>query len=101
MGTRLEKTSKRDNAKEKVKKSVSKIQTGQSHKQGYFLMNSADVLKKIEELIRRGEGERSDEENDGKESARKMQKRRSMRNRNKRRRMNTLTPTSTRGMILW
>lgn len=55
--------------RKKCKKGDPKPKPAKASGKGTSLVNSADVLKKIEELEKRGEGERSDEENEEKEGS--------------------------------
>lgn len=60
--------------RKKCKKADPKSKPAKATNKGTSLVNSADVLKKIEELERRGDGERSDEENDEKEGSKEKEK---------------------------
>lgn len=60
--------------RKKCKKADPKSKTAKAADRGPSLANSADVLKKIEELEKRGDGEKSDEENEEKEGSQKKTK---------------------------
>ncbi|EGW05957.1 DNA-directed RNA polymerase III subunit RPC7 [Cricetulus griseus] len=60
--------------RKKCKKADPKSKTAKAADRGPSLTNSADVLKKIEELEKRGDGEKSDEENEEKEGSKKKNK---------------------------
>ncbi|KAL1782910.1 DNA-directed RNA polymerase III subunit RPC7 isoform X1 [Sigmodon hispidus] len=60
--------------RKKCKKVDPKSKTAKATSRGPSLTNSADVLKKIEELEKRGDGEKSDEENEEKEESKEKNK---------------------------
>ncbi|XP_038177754.1 DNA-directed RNA polymerase III subunit RPC7 [Arvicola amphibius] len=60
--------------RKKVKKADPKSKMAKAADRGPSLTNSADVLKKIEELERRGDGEKSDEENEDREGSKEKEK---------------------------
>lgn len=60
--------------RKKGKKGDPKSKMAKAADRGPSLTNSADVLKKIEELEKRGDGEKSDEENEDKEGSKEKDK---------------------------
>ncbi|KAM5169563.1 DNA-directed RNA polymerase III subunit RPC7 [Callospermophilus lateralis] len=60
--------------RKKCKKADPKSKKAKDTDKGTSLANTADVLKKIEELEKRGDGEKSDEENEEKEGSKEKSK---------------------------
>ncbi|XP_077721458.1 DNA-directed RNA polymerase III subunit RPC7 isoform X3 [Canis aureus] len=60
--------------RKKCKKAGPKSEKAKDTGKGTSLTNTADVLKKIEELEKRGDGEKSDEENEEKEGSKEKSK---------------------------
>ncbi|XP_032702563.1 DNA-directed RNA polymerase III subunit RPC7 isoform X5 [Lontra canadensis] len=60
--------------RKKCKKAGPKSEKAKDTSKGVSLTNTADVLKKIEELEKRGDGEKSDEENEEKEGGKEKSK---------------------------
>lgn len=60
--------------RKKIKKAGPRPQKAKNTSKGTSLTNTADVLKKIEELEKRGDGEKSDEESEEKEGSKEKTK---------------------------
>lgn len=60
--------------RKKCRKAGPKLKNAKGTDKGSSLINTADILKKIEELEKRGEGEKSDEENEETEGSKEKNK---------------------------